>query len=232
MSSSNSIVGRKRLYDALDDMILKGGLAELHTHLAGMGSADFWVTRIMEGYLMRTTKKNEEEREERKEEGEGKGKGKGKGQGKGKGKGKKEEEMKEEVYYDIDSIFDACGLEVPKEIKAVHAITDNGKLESIERDYKLAILEPMMFSRVKCDLHTAFKNVPLKFKENEEYFCISNTKLVELMEEERRNVADGPLVSMVRNWFQFLNLNGSAANENEIMRICKYSFNLRRLLNI
>lgn len=44
---------KEALFDELDHWILKKGLTELHTHLLGMGSADFWVTRIIESYLPR-----------------------------------------------------------------------------------------------------------------------------------------------------------------------------------
>jgi hypothetical protein len=41
------------LYKLLDDHIHCKGLTELHTHLMGMGSADFWVSKIIETYLPR-----------------------------------------------------------------------------------------------------------------------------------------------------------------------------------
>jgi hypothetical protein len=42
-----------KLYRLLDDHINRKGLTELHTHLMGMGSADFWVSKVMETYLPR-----------------------------------------------------------------------------------------------------------------------------------------------------------------------------------
>jgi hypothetical protein len=44
---------KAKLFDVLDYWILRKGLTELHTHLMGMGSADFWVSRIIECYLPR-----------------------------------------------------------------------------------------------------------------------------------------------------------------------------------
>ena len=44
---------KDQLFKILDKHILKKGLTELHTHLMGMGSADFWVSKIMESYLHR-----------------------------------------------------------------------------------------------------------------------------------------------------------------------------------
>ena len=41
------------LLTALDEAIQGGELAELHSHLMGMGSADFWVARVMQTYLPR-----------------------------------------------------------------------------------------------------------------------------------------------------------------------------------
>lgn len=45
---------RETAFQRLDDGIRDFGLTELHTHLMGMGSADFWVSRIMEVYIPRT----------------------------------------------------------------------------------------------------------------------------------------------------------------------------------
>jgi hypothetical protein len=44
---------KTELYRALDDHINRKDLTELHTHLMGMGSADFWVSKIMETFLPR-----------------------------------------------------------------------------------------------------------------------------------------------------------------------------------
>jgi hypothetical protein len=44
---------KNELFLMLDNHILKKALTELHTHLMGMGSADFWVSKIMENYLPR-----------------------------------------------------------------------------------------------------------------------------------------------------------------------------------
>lgn len=43
--------GKRDAIKCLDDAIRKGRMVELHTHLLGMGNADFWVSKIMEGYL-------------------------------------------------------------------------------------------------------------------------------------------------------------------------------------
>lgn len=54
VEATNSIASDKdQLFKILDDNILMKGLTELHTHLMGMGSADFWVSKIMESYLHR-----------------------------------------------------------------------------------------------------------------------------------------------------------------------------------
>lgn len=57
IDATNSIASdskrKDELFQILDDYILKKGLTELHTHLMGMGSADFWVSKIMESYLHR-----------------------------------------------------------------------------------------------------------------------------------------------------------------------------------
>lgn len=50
-------VTKQDLFDELDAWIFNKGLTELHTHLMGMGSADFWVSRIIESYLPRVAKK-------------------------------------------------------------------------------------------------------------------------------------------------------------------------------
>lgn len=47
---------RHALHKALDVSIQNRGLTELHTHLMGMGSADFWVSTIIEKYLPRIEK--------------------------------------------------------------------------------------------------------------------------------------------------------------------------------
>ena len=53
-TNTNTIASDKdQLFKFLDDNILRKGLTELHTHLMGMGSADFWVSKIMESYLHR-----------------------------------------------------------------------------------------------------------------------------------------------------------------------------------
>ena len=46
----------EELFDLLDTWMFCKGITELHTHLMGMGSADFWVSRIMECYLPRVAK--------------------------------------------------------------------------------------------------------------------------------------------------------------------------------
>ena len=42
-----------RAWRQLDAFVRSKHLVELHTHLMGMGSADFWLHRIMETYLPR-----------------------------------------------------------------------------------------------------------------------------------------------------------------------------------
>ena len=44
---------KEDLHKELDKFIYDESLTDLHTHLMGMGSADFWVTKIMETYLPR-----------------------------------------------------------------------------------------------------------------------------------------------------------------------------------
>lgn len=48
---------KQDLFDVLDSWMFNKGLTELHTHLMGMGSADFWVSRIIESYLPRVARK-------------------------------------------------------------------------------------------------------------------------------------------------------------------------------
>ena len=47
-------MAEKEAYCKLDENIGKCSLSELHTHLMGMGSADFWVSRIIETYIPRS----------------------------------------------------------------------------------------------------------------------------------------------------------------------------------
>jgi hypothetical protein len=42
---------QQSLYNLLDENIRKKGLTDLHTHLMGMGSANFWVKKIIEKYI-------------------------------------------------------------------------------------------------------------------------------------------------------------------------------------
>lgn len=41
----------EKLYFEFDKRATRGELVELHTHLMGMGSADFWVNRIMKVFI-------------------------------------------------------------------------------------------------------------------------------------------------------------------------------------
>lgn len=40
------------IYNELDGSIAEGNLVELHTHLTGMGSPEFWLKRVMGGYVL------------------------------------------------------------------------------------------------------------------------------------------------------------------------------------
>lgn len=45
---------KEKLHIILDEYCHTRGLVELHSHLMGMGSADFWVSRIIEQYIPRS----------------------------------------------------------------------------------------------------------------------------------------------------------------------------------
>jgi len=45
---------KEQLHSYLDEYCNSHGLVELHSHLMGMGSADFWVSRIIEQYIPRS----------------------------------------------------------------------------------------------------------------------------------------------------------------------------------
>ena len=46
-------ISKEALIHKLDIHIARRSFVELHTHLLGMGSADFWVKKIMETYILR-----------------------------------------------------------------------------------------------------------------------------------------------------------------------------------
>jgi hypothetical protein len=50
---SNTEEKKEEAWEYLDKLIRTKQLVELHTHLLGMGSSDFWVSRIIRTYLPR-----------------------------------------------------------------------------------------------------------------------------------------------------------------------------------
>jgi hypothetical protein len=57
-SPADASLPREELVARLDEYLSRGALVELHSHLLGMGSADFWVSRIMMTYLPRVLAKD------------------------------------------------------------------------------------------------------------------------------------------------------------------------------
>eukprot|EP01033_Poteriospumella_lacustris_P017303 gene17303-12369_t len=124
-----------------------------------MGNADFWVTRIMEGYLPR---------------------------------------VKPKLKYPFEDI---C---------AASCLTLNG-LETDE-GWRRALIESRLFDGSKYTLN----DIP---DFNPDKPSIPNDFLVLLLEEEdeRYPNRDGPVRSIVRNWFEFLDSNGRYPDKNAIL---------------
>lgn len=162
-ATNETIVPKKRLFQELDTLISTKSLVDLHTHLMGMGNADFWVTKIMEGYLLISDS---------------------------------------DVKYKFSDICEASHLTL-------------GNLEP-SPEWLQSIVESRLFDGSSFTL----LDIPDFDPANP---CIPNEFLVEMMheEDERYPQRDGPLRSLVRNWFEFLDTNGNHPDQNAILDTCK-----------
>lgn len=162
-TSSQAIESKWNLLKKLDDLILGDSLVDLHTHLMGMGNADFWVTKIIEGYLPRA---------------------------------------KSNVVYKFCKICEASNLTL-------------GSLEK-SLDWQRALVESRLFDG---SAHTLLDIPGL----NADDPSLPNEFLATMLQEEdsRYPNRDGPLRSLVRNWFEFLDSNGSYPDQNAILDTCK-----------
>jgi hypothetical protein len=58
---------------------------------------------------------------------------------------------------------------------------------------------------------------------NDGKLVISNNKLIEMMSHEYK-IKNKTLHALIKNCFQFLNLNGDIANQNEVLKTCFFFF--------
>jgi hypothetical protein len=164
-ATKEATVSKRELVQKLDELISTDSLVDLHTHLMGMGNADFWVTKIMEGYLLRSSS---------------------------------------EVKYKFSDICEASQLTI-------------GNLPA-QSEWLQSMVESRLFDGSAYTL----SNIP-GFDPADP--CLPNEFLVTMMHEEddRYPQRDGPLRSLVRNWFEFLDSNGNRPDQNAILDTCKSS---------
>jgi hypothetical protein len=158
------------LHFVFDKRATRGELVELHTHLMGMGSADFWVNRIMKVFL--TNKVSEPECD---------------------------------VKFTVEDIWGASGLHFPQSV------------QSRDPSWQRAILESKIFDGLKERMSVVFEERLKKGSQHEKEWFITNNKLLRILEESPKGVLRG----MVRNWFQFLDVNGKDPSFADILQTCK-----------
>jgi hypothetical protein len=166
-SSELSQTRKYSLHSEFDKLATRGELVELHTHLMGMGSADFWVNRIMKVFLPNRVASGFDD-----------------------------------VTYTVGNIWTASGLRFP------HSVF--GEDESWQR----AILESKMFDGLETKMSDVFE----KRKNNSGgwEWSITNTRLLQILQKSPNEV----LLGMVRNWFEFLDVNGKNPSYADILQTC------------
>lgn len=167
------LTAESSIFFDLELEIKKKSLTELHSHLMGLGNADFWVNQIMKNYLVQRRKKNNGD-----------------------------DNLRMDVEYDIDDIFRATNFPQP-----------NAECKN-DISWKLSIIQARLLSQFDFTLYEVVQ------KREKKHF-ITNSKLVELMQLEKIHGSSGPIESMVRNWFEFLSIDGSSPTHFDILNTCK-----------
>jgi hypothetical protein len=181
---------KRSLWSRLDEQIYRNGLTDLHTHLMGMGSSEFWVSKIIKTYLSE----------------------------------------KKGAFLSLKSVMIASGYPVPKGPIS----DDRGDVENFFSQYYSQI------SRFESRFFEGFEGVEgFKFETlfertqddssahdplNTERRQMLVSKLFEMLEYENngQRVKDGgPLLALVRNWFELLSTSGSAAVQTDILETCE-----------
>jgi hypothetical protein len=170
---------KAELWRKLDVAIYRNRLTDLHTHLMGLGSADFWVTKILRNFLLR---------------------------------------KKPDATIPLQYVMICSGFPVPNYTDDAHGYYSQvSKFES--RFFDGFDGQPTLsFSTVFVHNYRFNETVdPLGIKNR----SISVVVLNNMLDDEARRGPDGPLLGLVRNWFDFLNTTGSAAFQTDVLQICK-----------
>jgi hypothetical protein len=161
----------EKLYFEFDRRATRGELVELHTHLMGMGSADFWVNRIMKVFIRNIVSRT----------------------------------GRRDVGYTVDDIWTASGLRFPQHVGSKSTAS-----------WKRAILEAKILDGVNKKMEDIFEQRQNKDDPNKFDWVITNNKLFEILEES----SNGALLAMMRNWFEFLDVNGNSPSYSDILQTC------------
>lgn len=218
----------------LNAQIKQGGLVELHTHLMGMGNADFWVSKIMEDFLPSRNKdvfypmkslllasgiafSSSDENSYSFSIAKAKLEAR-MFDGLGSARFEKDRDCVEkadlEIFLNENKGSTLISESAKSDIQRMLDENDDNhvfSLKSVQDKFAQSKKE-----KVK-DLLNLSPGVDSKLG-------IWNSTLVNLLEVEDSisKVHPGPLRALVRNWFQFLDTSGRKPNQADVLETCKF----------
>jgi hypothetical protein len=160
----------------------KNKITELHTHLMGMGDANFWINDILIGFLC--SENNIEN---------------------------------DDVFYPIETFIEAV---------TGKKMVDYNENSNSSNEYLKHSFETLFYNSMPENIGSIEDTFFIKKEDGK--VVISNKKLIEIMSHEV-GLKNQPFHSLIKNCFQFLNLNGEIANQNEVLKTC-FSFLIFLLL--
>ena len=137
---------------------------ELHTHLMGMGDADFWINDILIKHIF---------------------------------------QKNENILFPIEIFIEAVtGKKIENEKK-------------FTKDSLQHVFESLFFHNMPENIGSIEDAFVINKKDGKS--VISNNKLIEMMSHEI-GLKNQPLRALLKNCFQFLNLNGDPANYDDVLK--------------
>ena len=199
---------------SLDKAIASRKLCELHTHLMGMGSADFWVSRIMKSYLPRVKGVPQFTEEEINKHITNKMRKLGVSH-----KQVNISNFLKEKNLDIKQFCDDAVYPVEKMCTASgFAWLGNDDIEESKAFRSIEARLNLNSSQVKLIKNYIVFN--LKNQTFNSVLGITNSDLLIIMKENENH----GVTALIRNWFQFLGPGGEIPTDNEIRSTCKQLF--------
>ena len=215
---STDFARRQAAVKCLNLVSSKSQLVELHTHLVGMGNADFWVSKIMEGYIpsiggdvfypiedLLVASGFD---------------------GLSVPAADRFQQLEEDFLSsaDFEQLVRESTKVIAEQLEIVRSLKDDdeqkGDFYLIEKALK-AFKTKAEQNIVKEKINQ--KSLSVRRKGFKKKWGILNSKLVEhlALEDSVSKAHPGPLRALVRNWFQFLDTSGSKPNQADVLETCK-----------